>query len=65
MRAAPANGVRFRSRQQAGEAARRQVPRAVEEGWRTDGRSPSYRELSAALGGRALSLVKHHADVLV
>jgi repressor LexA len=64
-RAAPAKVVRFRSQQPDGEAVRRQLLRAVEDAWRTDGRSPSYRELSAALDGRALSLVKYHADVLV
>jgi repressor LexA len=57
--------VRLPARQRAGDALRRQILRAVEDGLRADGRSPSYRELSATLGGRALSLIKHHADVLV
>src|SRR5262249_42015685 len=63
--AAPDTVARFSSRKHAGEATRRQILRAIEDGWQSDGRCPSYRELSAALNGRALSLVKHHIDVLV
>jgi repressor LexA len=55
----------MRARRRDPEAVRRQILQAVEDGWRTDGRSPSYREMSATLGGRSLSVVKHHADVLV
>jgi len=54
-----------RSQQQSGEDVRRRILRAVEAGWRTDGRSPSYREIRVAAGVRALSHVKHHVDALV
>src|SRR5689334_5516387 len=64
-RAAPAKVVHLRAHERAPEALQGHILHVVEEGWRTDGRSPSYREMSAALGGRALSLIKHHVDALV
>src|SRR5262245_60400739 len=48
-----------------GEDARLRILRAIEAGWRTDGRSPSYREIRATTGLRALSHVKYHVDALV
>jgi hypothetical protein len=44
----------MRAHERAPEAVRRRILHAVEDGWWTDGRSPSYRELSAALGGRCV-----------
>jgi repressor LexA len=44
---------------------RLRILHAVEAGWRTDGRSPSYREIRLAAGIRALSHVKQHVDALV
>jgi repressor LexA len=55
----------MRARERVPEAVRRQILLAIEDGWRTDGRSPSCRKVSAALGGQALSLIKHHVDALV
>jgi repressor LexA len=51
--------------QLSGDGVRLRILRAVEAGWRTDGRSPSYREIRMAAGIRALSHVKHHVDALV
>jgi repressor LexA len=48
-----------------GEDVRVRILHTVEEGWRTDGRSPSYREIRATTGLRALSHVKYHVDALV
>jgi repressor LexA len=54
-----------RSQQQSGEEVRLRILRAVEAGCRTDGRSPSYREIRVVAGIRALSHVKRHIDALV
>ena len=53
------------SRPHLGDDVRRRILRTVEDGWSTDGRSPSYREIRAATGMRALSHVKYHVDALV
>jgi repressor LexA len=53
------------SQPHSGAEARAQILRAVEDGWRTDGRSPSYREMRTTAGLRALSHVKYHVDALV
>jgi repressor LexA len=47
------------------EEVRLGILRTVEDGWRTTGRSPSYREIRVATGLRALSHVKYHLDELV
>jgi repressor LexA len=48
-----------------GEEVRLQILRTIEDGWRTDGRSPSYREMRATAGLASLSHVKYHVDALV
>jgi repressor LexA len=48
-----------------GDDVRLRILRTVEDGWRTDGRSPTYREIRATTGLRALSHVKYHVDELV
>jgi repressor LexA len=44
---------------------RLRILRSVEDGWRTAGRSPSYREMRAATGLHSLGHVKYHVDALV
>jgi repressor LexA len=48
-----------------GDEVRLRILRTIEDGWRTDGRAPSYREIRATTGLRALSQVKSHVDALV
>jgi repressor LexA len=50
---------------QAGEAARLQILLTVADAWRSAGRSPSYREISAARGIGSLSVLARHVSVLV
>jgi repressor LexA len=47
------------------DEARLRILRAVQDGWRTDGRSPSYREIRATTGLASLSQVKSDVDELV
>jgi repressor LexA len=44
---------------------RRQILRAIEDVWRTDGRSPSYREIRTTTGLHSLGHVKYYVDELV
>jgi len=48
-----------------GDEVRVRILRTVEDGWRTAGRSPSYREIRLATGLHSLAHVKYHVDALV
>jgi repressor LexA len=48
-----------------GDDLRRRILRTVEDGCRTTGRSPSYREICATVGLHSLAHVKYHVDELV
>jgi repressor LexA len=52
-------------KRQAGEAAYQQILQAVGDAWYVDGRSPSYREISAATGIGSLSVLARHVNELV
>jgi repressor LexA len=64
-RFSPIGKVDSWSRPHTGDDVRLRILRTIEDGWRTDGRSPSYREIRAATGWHALSHVKYHVDELV
>jgi repressor LexA len=51
--------------QPSGDALRLRIMHAVEEIWRTDGRSPTLHGIGVAVGIRAPSHIAHHIDVLV
>jgi len=53
------------SKQRSGEAVRLRILHAVEEIWRTHGRSPTIREIGAAVGIRTPSHVAYHVRALV
>jgi repressor LexA len=53
------------SKQRSGAAVRLRILHAVEEIWRTAGRSPTIREIGAAVGIRTPSHIAHHVDALV
>jgi repressor LexA len=52
-------------RRQAGDALRARIYDAVEAYWYAQGRPPTIREIGAAVGGAAPSLVDYHVDALV
>jgi len=54
-----------RSQQHASQDLRLRILQAVEDVWRTDGRSPALRESGAAVGIRAPGHIKYHVDTLV
>jgi repressor LexA len=65
-RSSPVEARSSRSQQhQADEAAYQQILHTVADAWRADGRSPSYREISAATGIGSLSVLARHVNVLV
>jgi len=53
------------SQPHVGDDVRLRILCAIEASWRADGRSPSYREIRATTGLRALSHAKYHVDELV
>jgi repressor LexA len=55
----------FRSQQQSVETLRLRILQAVEDIWRTEGCSPTIREIGAAVGIRAPSHIAYHVDALV
>jgi repressor LexA len=64
-RSASTQAASSRSRQRSVEDLRLWILQTVEGVWRTEGRSPTIREIGAAVGIRAPSHVAHHVDSLV
>jgi repressor LexA len=64
-RLSPVDEGGSRSQPRIGDDVRLRILRSVEDGWRANGRSPSYREIRATTGLASLSQVKHHMDELV
>jgi len=62
---APSKTQGARSRRRSGEGLRLRILQTVEEIWRTEGRSPSIREIGVAVGIRAPGHIRYHVDALV
>jgi repressor LexA len=61
----PSTTKQRKPRRQAGDALRARIYDAVEAYWYAQGRPPTIREIGAAVGGAAPSLVDYHVDALV